>query len=743
MTAALPRPLTRRAMLAAGGAVAVGFSLSPAAFAVRPGKNGPKLPGDLGRAPMLDSWIRIGADGKVTVLTGKAELGQGIMTALIQVAAEELRVDPDRIVLVTADTALTPDEGYTSSSHSIEMSGVEIMNAAAQARDILIGLAAQRLGVAPERLTARDGRIFAPDGRSLAYGAVAAGQVLHRPAGPHSRLGDPKRFTVIGRSLPRIDIPAKVTGGISYVQDLRLDGMVHARLVRPPNYAARLVSVDTAPVDKMPGVLKVVHNGNYLAVIARGEYEAILAMRALSAAAKWDAPAVLPQEPDLYAVIKKLPRQDNVILHRQGPAGVPARTLQATYHRPYQIHGSIGPSCAVGLYQDGALTVWTDTQGVYPDRAAIAELLGMAEEKVRCIQMPGAGCYGHNGADDAGADAALLAREMPGRPVRVQWMREQEHLWEPYGPAMITEVRAALDTSGTIVDWHYEVWSNSHSTRPGGAANLMPAWYRENPVPGPVGVNIPQPAGGGDRNAIPLYRLPNARVVKHYIEKMPLRVSALRSLGAYMNVFSIESFVDELAQAAEEDPVKFRLRHLDDQRARDAVTRAAETFGWSPGARPPQGRGRGFAFARYKNLASYVAIAAEVAVEPAAGATRLIRAVAAVDCGQAVNPDGIRNQIEGGIVQSTSWTLYEAVQFSLREITTRDWNSYPILRFGAVPESVEVHIIDRPGQPFLGVGEAAQGPTAAAIANAVADATGVRMRDLPLDRARVRRALGF
>jgi len=362
-------------------------------------------------------------------------------------------------------------------------------------------------------------------------------------------------------------------------------------------------------------------------------------------------------------------------------------------------------------------------------------------ERVRCVHLEGAGCYGHNGADDAAADAALLARALPERPVRVQWMREQEQVWEPYGPAMLTEAKAALDAGGNIVGWEYDVWSNTHSTRPGTAGSLMPAWHLATPFVPPEPQPIPLPEGGGDRNALPLYALPNARVVQHFIPAMPLRVSALRDLGAYMNIFSIESFIDELARSAGADPVEFRLRHLDDSRAREVVTAAAQRFGWSGYARA-QGRGKGLAFARYKNLGAYLALAVEVEVERGTGRTRLVRAVAAVDSGQAVNPDGIRNQVEGGIVQASSWTLREAVSFDATRITSTDWNSYPILRFAEMPDTIAVQVIDRPGQPFLGTGEAAQGPTAAALANALADATGVRLRELPFTPERVKAAIG-
>ena len=385
--------------------------------------------------------------------------------------------------------------------------------------------------------------------------------------------------------------------------------------------------------------------------------------------------------------------------------------------------------------------MWSHTQGVYPDREAIAEMLGVPLEEVRVIHMEGSGCYGHNGADDAAADAALIANALPGRPVRVQWMREQEHAWEPYGPAMLIKVRAALE-EGRITNWMYDLWSNIHSTRPGGAGALLAARHRENPAaPEPPELNI-SPSGNGDRNANPLYVIPNKRVLWHFLPEMPLRVSALRALGAYANVFAIESFMDDLALAAGADPVEFRLRHLEDQRARDAVELAAEQFGWS-NAELPAGHGRGFAFARYKNLAAYCAVAVEVEVERETGRVRVVRAVSAIDSGQAVSPDGIRNQTEGGILQSISWTLYEAVTFDDTRITSVDWSSYPILRFASVPDSVDVHVIDRPGEPFLGTGEAAQGPAAGAVGNAIRHAVGKRLYDLPFTRERVRSAVGI
>jgi nicotinate dehydrogenase subunit B len=739
-----PVILDRRRVLVGGGALIVSFSLTGAfaqqqeAPAVAPA---PSPPGSLKTSPYLDSWIRIDGDGGITVFTGKAELGQGFKTAFQQIAAEELDVPFASLKVVTADTKLAANEGYTSGSNSAKDSGTAIQNAAAQVRALLIAEAATRFDLPVENLRTENGVVVALDGRRLTYGELVAADLLHVQAQPKSKLKDPATFKVIGRPVPRVDIPAKVTGGAAYIQDMRLPGMVHARVVRPPSYGAQLTECDTAAVEKLPGVVKIMRDGNFLAVVAEKEFQSVKAMNALAAAAKWKETANLPKQDDLLKVLTGLPSQDTTIFERSNPAGAGQKTIEATFTRPYQAHGSIGPSCAVAEFVDGTMTVWTHTQGVYPDRQGIAEMLRMPPVSVRLIHVEGSGCYGHNGADDAAADAALIARALPGRPVRVQWMREQEHAWEPFGPAMVTKLKASLDSNGKIADWHFDVWSNTHSMRPGGAGSMLAAQHMAQPFAVPAPRPLPLPEGGGDRNAIPIYAFPNAQVVHHFIPAMPLRISAMRALGAYHNVFSIESFMDELAGLADADPVEFRLKHLEDQRGRAVIEKAALAFGWKSGQKAPQDRGFGFAFARYKNLAAYCAIASEVEVNRETGRPRLVRAVAAVDSGQVVNPDGLINQIEGAIVQSMSWTLYESVTFDDTRITSIDWQTYPILRFDAVPESIEVHIIDRPGQPFLGSGETGQGPAAASIANAIANATGRRLRNLPLTRKRIKEAI--
>jgi CO/xanthine dehydrogenase Mo-binding subunit len=728
--------LSRRFLVAGGGALVLSFSLSQRALT-----QGKALPGDLKKTPFLDSWIRISADGKITVFTGKSELGQGVKTALRQVAAEELSVKFEAIDLITSDTARTVDEGFTSGSQSMSESGTAIVNAAAQVRELLIGLAATKLGVDSSALKAQDGRILAESGQSIRYGDLVAGDVLHVQAKSESKRKDPRTFSIVGQPVRRVDIPNKVTGGEAYIQDMRMHNMVHARIVMPPSPKATIQSINVDPIEKLAGILKVYRDGNFLAVITEREYQAVVASNALAAATTWFERETLPDPATIYDYLKSLPAKDDVILQRGQSQETSDKTLSATFKRPYHMHGSIGPSCAIALMQNDELTVWSHGQGMFPLQATVAELLRMPKEKVRCIHVEGSGCYGHNGADDAGAGAALLAAAFPGRPVRLQWMRDQEHIWEPYGPAMLSEIRGALDSNGNVIDFSYDVWSNSHSTRPESAGNTMVGWLVSKPFAPPEPKPIPQPAGGGDRNAIPIYKFPNAKVTSHFIPQMPIRVSALRSLGAYLNVFAIESFMDEMAGAANADPVEFRLKHLEDPRGKKVIETVIEHFDWKNWKKTGPYHGRGFAFAKYKNLAAYMAIALDLEVDRNTGRVRLGRAVAADDSGQAVNPDGIKNQVEGAIVQAASWTLFEQVTYDRTRIKSRDWATYPILRFEDLFRNVDVHVIDSPGQPYLGTGEGGQGPTAAAIANALADATGQRFRELPFNRERLKAAL--
>ncbi len=731
--------ISRRDFTAGLGGIVVAFTLAPKLGCAQ---QAAALPGSLNRNRMLDAWIRIATDGSATVCTGKVELGQGIVTALSQIAAEELELPLARVHMISGDTEKTPNEGFTSGSQSIENGGVALRLAGAEVRAILLDLAAKRLGVAASTLAVADGVISTPDGRRVTYAELAGDADLHREVTAKAKPKLPSRHRIVGKAIARFDIPAKVTGGAAYVQDLRLPGMLHGRVVRLPSYGAKLEAIDEAKIKTMPGVVAVVRDGSFLGVIAEREEQAIRASEALGKTAKWTPGPALPDQATLYDHLLSLPDEPHVISEKQAALPDGARVIEATYRKPYICHASIGPSCAVAQFTGGKMTVWTHSQGVFPLRGNLVMALKLPPDRIHCIHAEGSGCYGHNGADDVALDAALLARAAPGgRPVRLQWMRGDEFGWEPFGPAMVMKAKAALAADGRIVEWNYEVWTNTHSTRPDPRGNnLLASWYLAEPQkPAPPQI-VPQPAGGGDRNAVPLYDFPRQRVVHHFIREMPLRVSALRTLGAYANVFAMESFMDELALAAGDDPVAFRRAHLNDPRALAVIETVANKAGWKPGERSGGGKGRGIGFAKYKNLATYVAVIADVEVDGASGKVSVPRAWAAVDSGLIINPDGLANQIEGGIIQSTSWTLHEEVKFGPSAIKSRDWLTYPILTMPEVP-NVEVELIDRPEERPLGAGEASQGPTAAAIANAFAAATGKRMRELPLTPERVKVAI--
>ena len=720
---------SRRDFLKTGGALVILFSLNGSLAQ----SAAPRLPGSMNNNRMLNAWLRIDADGTVTIFTGKIELGQGIGTALAQIAADELDVDLKRIRMIHGDTALTPNEGQTAGSLSVENSGTAIRYACAEARAMLLSAAAAKLGT--QDLKVADGTING----SLTYWTLAGEMDLKKEATASARPKPAAEHKWVGKSIPRHDIPKKFTGGATYVQDVRLPGMVFGRVVRPPSPGAKLVSVDQNSAQKMAGVVAVVRDGDFLAVAAEREEQAIKARAALGRSAVWKESATLPPQGNaLYEHMVSLDVPAQVMVDKSSATAAPAaKSLAARYTRPFQAHASVGPSCAVAQWTDGKLRVWTHSQGVYPLRADLANVFGLEPAAVRCTHAEGAGCYGHNGADDVALDAALLARATGGRPVKLQWMRDDEFQWEPYGSAMVMKLGASLDAQGNIVSWSHELWSHPHSRRPGQSkgSHTLAARHLEKPVgAAPVG-DVPLPSGGSDRNATPGYDFPNVKVAKHFIVDSPLRTSALRTLGGYANVFAAESFIDEVAAAAGADPVEFRLRHLKDPRARAVIEATAARAGWKPGA-----RNWGFAYSRYKNLGCYCAIAAEVSIDRATGQVRVVRAVSAVDAGQAVNPDGIVNQIEGGFIQSASWTLKEAVSYDRTRVRTRSWVDYPILRFDEVPQ-VDVVVLNQPDQPFLGVGEGSQGPAAAAIGNAIANATGKRLRDLPFTPGRVKAAL--
>ena len=677
----------------------------------------PPLPGSLRVNRRLSQWLRFHPAGYVEVFSGKVEIGQGILTALAQIVAEELDIPLDRVRMVPASTAASPDEAVTSGSLSVQESGTALRHACAEAR-----------------------AIFREADSAKTYWELADAVSLDREATGAVSPKDPQSHTVLGSAVERLDLPAKVFGGACFIHDLELPGMLHVRMIRPEFAGATLESFDEARAAMLPGVVAIVQDGSFLGVIAETEATARAAATKAASLARWKQEVVLPDENAMPAWLKSQKVDTRVVESRAQDAGAKvARTVKASYSRPYIAHGSAAPSCALAHLDGDTLRIWTHSQGIYNLRRDLALAFDMPAEKIVVTHVQGAGCYGHNGADDVAFDAARLAFAAGARPVRVQWSRADELAWSPFGAAMAIDLEADLDAAGEVVAWRHEGWSNGHTSRPGRAKTpaLLGAWHLAKPFPREPSIDPPMAGGGGaERNSVPLYEFPARHVVNHRVLAMPLRVSALRSLGAHANVFAIESFVDEIAVAAGEDPVAWKLRHLSDPRACAVIERVAAEAHWGQWIRR-EGAGHGIGFARYKNGGAYCAVVAEIEVEEA---IRVRRMFVAVDVGLVVNPDGVANQIEGGALQSASWALMESVRFDGERVTSDAWETYPILRCKDSP-SVEVHVISRPDCPACGAGEAAQGPATAAIANALAHALGVRVRDLPLTPERIRQAI--
>jgi nicotinate dehydrogenase subunit B len=700
----------------------------------------PSLPPLLEQNRRLDRWVRFADAGRVTVSTGRVEIGQGVLTAMRQIAAEELDVGLERILLLTGDTDATPNEGYTAGSQSIQFGGVALRLACAEVRARFLDHAAAAFGYAHADLAVRDGAITcrgAATGHD--YWSLAAAIDLARPATGDAAVKRPAAYRIVGENAPRVDLAAKIFGEPAFIHDMAPPGLVHARVVRQPRRGAAIKTVDEAAIRRAAkGPVEMLRDGNFLAILGDDETAVEAAAGAAANHVTWDGiEPVAPFQEEARWLLQQ-PSIDRTIgpLPPEVPSG--ANRHQATFTRMHIAHASVAPSCGLALYRDGRLTVWTHSQGVYPLRAALARTLGLDPAAVSVKHVQGPGCYGHNGADDAAADAAIIAMRRPGRPVRVRWRRDEEFGFEPVSPAMVVTVEAALDADQQPADWTTEIWSGRHSSRPGGGGNLLAAEALPDPPPPPPATESSNPPGAGTRNGEPLYGFAAKRIIHHLVPETPVRTSSLRGLGATLNVFAIESSIDELAERVGQDPVAYRLSILPDPRARAVIELVARLSGWQPGVPPGTGRGRGIGFARYKNIAAYAAVVAEVEVEEA---VRLTRVWCACDAGLVVNPDGAINQLEGGIIQAASWALKEGVRLDANGISSRDWEGYPVLRFTDVPE-VTVELVGATADlPALGVGEASGGPTVAAIGNAVAHALGARLRDLPLTRERVMAAL--
>ncbi len=702
----------------------------------------PVLPGSLNANRRLSQWLSIHADGTVSVRTGKVELGQGIITALAQIVSIELDVSISRIRMHAASTVAGPNEGVTAGSLSVQDSGSALRQVCAEVRAIYLQAAAARLQLASGDLSVLDVvdgsiRINGKGEEVASYWTLADDGLLEREA---TGLVAPKAASGQVQAVLRLDIPDKVSGRPRFIHDMTLPGMVYGRAVHPPSPGAVLIDVDLAAVQALPGVLAVLRDGSFLGVVAEDEYLAVRAMNKLATVAQWREVDGLPDMHDMPAFLRAQPVDTSVVGEKPAAAepAVAAHSFQAAYSRPFLAHASIAPSSALALYKPASLEVWTHSQGIYNLRADLALVFDMPADCITMRHVEGAGSYGHNGADDAACDAALLARAVPGRPVKLQWTREDELGCAPFGAAMAVQLKADVDADGRITDWHHDVWSTGHSMRPGRSKSpvLLAATSLAKPFEQQIAINMPLANGGGaERNSVPLYDFAQWRAVSHRTLTMPIRTSSLRSLGAHCNVFAIESFMDEIAASLGVDPLEFRLRHLSDPRGRAVLEAVAQMAGWST-RKTVEGQGMGIAFARYKNTGAWCAV---VALIDAGHEVRVKKLWIAVDVGRVVNADGVLNQIEGGAIQTVSWVLKEQVQFDRSRILSNSWESYPILRFSEVP-AVEVQVLDRPEQKSIGAGEATNGPVAAAIANAVFDALGVRARNMPLSTDNITQA---
>ena len=719
--------MKRRAFLQAGGALAISFTIPLGTQAQ------PALPPQFQN---INAWLKVHPDGRITFHTGKVELGTGVTTALSQLIAEELDTSVARIDLVMGDTALCPDQIGTFGSLTIMLAGPQVRQAAAEARLALIELAAKRFNVPADQIRTADGRATGPGGITASYGELVAGGTLDRALNGKLPLKTPDQFKVIGQSVPRVELPAKVFGTHRYIHHVSVPGMLHGRVLRPERPGAEPQTINEASIASIKGA-RVYRRGRFVAVVAEREVDVIRAARELKVV--WGPAPDMAQHDAVPKLLRTQPATDRELI-KTGDANqaiaAAARQHVADYYVPYQLHASIGPSCAVADVRGDSATIWSATQTSFNTRASLATLIGMKAEQVRLIWVEGSGCYGQNGSDDVSGDAALLS-QLAGKPVRVLWMRRDEHVWEPKGTAMSMRVRAGLDAAGNVAGWNYEVWSANHALRPfyGMAGNMlagdetgMPAKYLQ---------------AGADRNAKATYVFPANLTTLHLVDQSPIRSSSLRGLGSPQNTFANESFIDELAAIAGVDAIDYRIRHLKDERAVEVLKAVRELAKWDtrPSGTRRGGTGRGVAFVQYDNVSAYVAVSMDVRVDAQSGRVRVQRVCVAHDCGLIVNPDGVRNQIEGNVLQTLSRALLEEVRSNANGLQSTDWASYPILRFSDLPDDIAIKLIDRPTVRAVGAGEPAASPIFAALANAIFDATGARLRTVPFTPERLKLAL--
>lgn len=724
----------RRNFLKGAGALIVSFSVSgshpasaqgvPTAKTVSPDE--------------VDGFLKIGHDGAVTLYSGKVDLGTGVRTAMTQIVAEELDVSLSAVSVIEGDTLLTPDQGTSSGSNSIQFGGVQIRQAAATARQALLQQAAAALKVDASDLTVSDGIVTAKSsGQSVKYGDLIGDKAFALKVDKAAKPKAPADYTIVGKSAARLDIPDKVTAKFTYMQDFRMPGMLHGRVVRPPGIGASLMSVDEKSVSDIPGLVKIVRVGNFVGVVAESEWGAIKAAEALKT--EWSTWEGLPEQSALWEHVRATKVAKDEVTSNVGDApaalGQGVKRLKATYDFAIHTHGSIGPSCAVVDIKDGELTCWTASQATHALRKQLAAMLSMPAEKIRCIYIDGSGCYGRNGHEDAAADAALMARDV-GRPVRVQWMRADEHGWDPKGPPTLVDLEAAIDSSGNLLAWSSEFF---HPQGVSGTVELVGADLASLPHE-----NYLAPGGVTGNSALG-YTLPNVKTVAHRLETTPFKPSWIRTPGRLQNTFANEAFLDEVASAAGVDPLEYRLRYLKDPRGIEVLDRLARLAKWDkqapkPGAAGDIVTGRGLSYVKYELVRTYVGAVADVEVNKASGAIKVKRIFVVQDCGQIINPDGVKNQIEGNMVQTLSRTLMEQVTFDRSHVTSLDWGSYPIITFPNVPEVV-IELIDRPNEKPWGAGEPSASIVPSAVSNAVFDAVGARLRSVPFLPDKVKTAM--
>jgi nicotinate dehydrogenase subunit B len=724
--------INRRLLLQGTGALIVTFSLM-----ARRGETKAVAEAKTVSPERVDGFLAVGADGQVTVYSGKVELGTGVQTALTQIVAEELDVPMSRVTVIQGDTTLTPDQGPTTGSLSVQSGGIQLRRAAATARRALLQEAAARLGHDASTLRIRDGVVMAASGETLPIGKLVGGTTLALELDKDAPQKAPADYTIVGKPMPRLDIPGKVNGRFAFMQDFELPGMLHGRVVRPTGFGASLVSYDQSSLDHIPGIVKVVRIENFLGVVAETEWSAIKAAQQLKAT--WSNWAGLPEQARLWEHVRGTPIVQDDLTSSVGAShtalGTAPRRLSATYDFAMHTHGSIGPSCAIASFADGKLTCWTASQATHDLRKQLAAMLSIDESAVRCLYIEGAGCYGRNGHEDAAADAALLARAV-NKPVRVQWMRADEHGWDPKGAPTLIDLRAGVDHDGSVVAWESELFI------PQGAAGLVTLAGAD--LAGLDSLGKLNPGGVLNDLAIP-YGFQNVTTIAHRLYSTPLKPAWIRSPGRLQNAFANESFLDEIAAEIGADPLELRLKYLADDRGKDLLERLAALSKWRERPKPDRTAdvvtGRGLAYVKYELVRTYVGAVAEVEVNRKTGEIAVKRFYVAHDCGQIINPDGLRNQIEGCMIQTTSRTLKEEVTFDRSMVTSLDWASYPILTFPEIPEVI-IDLIDRPSEVPWGGGEPSCAVVPSAIGGAVFEGTGVRLRSLPFTPAKVKAALG-